>query len=109
MLTRGVGKTIPFECYETPEERALGSSEYRMEAVMSDSYDGALNEIWANTGAFASRCGEAGKDIGEFVGTAFVARDMMQIVDALDEDGLLRFWGMIRFLMPSIICRAWLY
>lgn len=27
------------------------------------------------------------------MGTAFVARDMMQIVDALKEDGLLRYWG----------------
>lgn len=73
-----------------------------MEALLSDSYDGALNEIWANTGAFANRCGEARKDIGELVGTAFVARDMLQIVDALDEDGLLRFWGMICFPATSI-------
>ena len=30
---------------------------------------------------------------GDLVGTAFVARDMMQFVDALDEDGLLRYFG----------------
>lgn len=30
---------------------------------------------------------------GEFVGTAFVARDFMAVVDALGEDGLLRYWG----------------
>jgi hypothetical protein len=24
---------------------------------------------------------------------AFVARDIMEIVDALDEDGMLRYWG----------------
>ncbi|KAI8713932.1 hypothetical protein NCS52_01239300 [Fusarium sp. LHS14.1] len=31
---------------------------------------------------------------GQFLGTSFIARDMMQIVDALDEDGMLRYWGM---------------
>ncbi|KAM7195852.1 TAP-like domain containing protein [Rhypophila sp. PSN 637] len=33
------------------------------------------------------------RSIGEYVGTTFVARDMTQIVDALGEDGLLRYWG----------------
>ena len=72
-----------------------------MEAMLSDSYDVALNELWANSGAFGRRCGEAIKDTGELVGTAFVARDMMQIVDALDEDGLLRFWGITCSLPPA--------
>ncbi|KAL8900415.1 MAG: hypothetical protein Q9207_005717, partial [Kuettlingeria erythrocarpa] len=32
--------------------------------------------------------------IGELLGTGYVARDMIQIVDALDdEDGLLNYWG----------------
>ena len=30
---------------------------------------------------------------GSLIGTGFVARDMMQIVEALNEDGLLRYWG----------------
>jgi hypothetical protein len=36
---------------------------------------------------------EQAKEVGELIGTGFTARDMMQIVDALDEDGMLRFWG----------------
>lgn len=31
---------------------------------------------------------------GELIGTAFVARDMVEIIDALGEDGLLRYWGL---------------
>jgi hypothetical protein len=27
------------------------------------------------------------------LGTAFQARDLMQLVDALQEDGMLRYWG----------------
>lgn len=30
---------------------------------------------------------------GELIGTAFTARDMMRVLDALGEDGLLRYWG----------------
>ncbi|KAM7200718.1 TAP-like domain containing protein [Naviculisporaceae sp. PSN 640] len=42
-----------------------------------------------------AKCAENHKNGGipEYVGTTFVARDMMQIVDALGEDGLLRYWG----------------
>lgn len=29
------------------------------------------------------------------MGTAFVVRDMMRIVDALGEDGMLRYWGVL--------------
>lgn len=92
---RGTGQTIPFDCFETPDERELAGWKYRLEYLLSDSSDVALGDTWASTGAFTSICAEAGKDIGELVGTAFVARDLMQVVDALDEDGLLRFWGEI--------------
>ena len=34
------------------------------------------------------------RDMGELMGTAFVARDINAICDALDEDGLIRYWGM---------------
>lgn len=89
---RGTGKTIPFDCFGSPEARALALAEYPL--VLGDATDVALGDLWANTNVLASICGESRADIGELVGTAFVARDMMQIVDALDEDGLLRFWGL---------------
>ena len=33
-------------------------------------------------------------DTGKFIGTAFVARDMLRITDALGGDGQLRYWGL---------------
>jgi arabinogalactan endo-1,4-beta-galactosidase len=55
----------------------------------------ALAETYANTQAYSNICQEKNKNNskGGLVGTAFVARDLMQVVDALGEDGLLRFWG----------------
>jgi len=44
-------------------------------------------------GSIANRCYDKKKDIGEFLGSSSVARDMIRIVDALGEDGLLRYWG----------------
>jgi hypothetical protein len=42
---------------------------------------------------FADTCYAANSNTGSLIGTAFTARDMMQIVDALGGDGLLRYWG----------------
>lgn len=108
MDVSGTGKTIPFDCFESPEERELAGYKYRLELLMSDSSDVAPGDLWANTGAYASVCGEALKDTGELVGTAFVARDMMQIVDALDEDGLLRFWGELCFVPLKVTAEVYL-
>jgi hypothetical protein len=33
------------------------------------------------------------QEIGSLLGTAFVVRDMVRIIDALGEDGLLRYYG----------------
>jgi hypothetical protein len=52
-----------------------------------------LGKNFANGKVLAGICGEKAKDIGTLVGTAYVARDMMQIVDALGGDRLLRYWG----------------
>lgn len=43
--------------------------------------------------AIAESCYETQQEHGRFLSTAFTARDMMKIVDALGEDGKLRFWG----------------
>lgn len=44
-------------------------------------------------GETAKRCYKAQKDTGAFIGTAFSARDIISAVDALGEDGKLRYWG----------------
>jgi pimeloyl-ACP methyl ester carboxylesterase len=43
--------------------------------------------------AFAEGCYESRQDTGRFIGTPFVARDMISIVDALDQGPKLNFWG----------------
>ena len=54
-----------------------------------------LGRIWAGFGQIASDCAqnEDAQKKGELIGTAFTARDLMQIVDAVEEDGLLRYFG----------------
>ena len=51
------------------------------------------SKAWHDGGIIADACYETFKNTGHLYGTAFVARDMLQIVDALNEDGMLRFWG----------------
>lgn len=42
---------------------------------------------------FAEACAEQMGRNGSIIGTTFTARDMARIADALDEDGLLNYWG----------------
>ena len=86
----GTGYTIPYSCYGTQAERSLASL---LIPKLTNSSDTALGTIWAGTGALAQACYETRQDIGEYVGTAFVARDMIRIAEALDDDGLLRYYG----------------
>jgi hypothetical protein len=49
---------------------------------------------WARAGVLANTCeSELGKR-GALISTAFTGRSLMQIVDAADDNGLLRFWSM---------------
>jgi len=58
-----------------------------------NSLDLALGRLWGVTKLVSDDCYETQNKTGDLIGTAFVVRDMMQIVDAPDEDGLLRYWG----------------
>lgn len=59
----------------------------------ADSWNILESKAWHDGGVLATACYETFKETGHLYGTAFVARDMLQIVDALGEDGKLRFWG----------------
>jgi len=59
----------------------------------TNSSDVSLGLTWSIGRALSKVCQEKNRDIGELMSTAFIARDMMQIVDALGEDGLLRYYG----------------
>lgn len=61
----------------------------------SDASDVALGRTWAMGKVIADQCFKVHGDVGRYVGTVSTARDVMQIVDALREDGQLRYWGEI--------------
>ncbi|KAK1566209.1 uncharacterized protein LY79DRAFT_584920 [Colletotrichum navitas] len=84
---RGTGNTLPFSCFEDEQEKLS----YFMKNPKSS--DKTLARLWATAKLFADKCYERNKEIGGLVGSAFVARDLMKIVDALGKDGLLRYWG----------------
>lgn len=92
---RGTGNTIPFRCNSsllsgtttTPQKRDIGP------LVSTNLTEVFLNGGWEAAGVLADECAEQSNDTGRLIGTAFVARDMMEIVDALGEDGLLRYYG----------------
>ena len=43
-----------------------------------------------------------GNETGEYVGTAFLARDMAHIAELTNADGLIRYWGELEFC-PSLL------
>lgn len=90
---------MKFSCYKTEADRALADLKQPREA--GNASDVTLGELWGNMGIRADACKENGADIGELLGTAFVARDLMRIVDALGEDGMLRYWGKKENLSPE--------
>ncbi|UPL02575.1 hypothetical protein LCI18_013509 [Fusarium solani-melongenae] len=89
---RGTGDTLTFSCFDTDLERIqFGSGPNKF---VAGAFPLARGQNWASSEIFAETCALKQNKTGQFLGTSFVARDMMQIVDALDEDGMLRYWGM---------------
>ncbi|KAL2848552.1 TAP-like protein-domain-containing protein [Aspergillus pseudoustus] len=90
--TRGTGETIPLQCTEDPIEQ-FGM--YKAQ-VLGNSSENAVGTLWARGAIDAATCyaNAMGKKDGSVMTTAFTARDMIQIVDALEEDGMLRYWGL---------------
>ncbi|KAL4913976.1 TAP-like protein-domain-containing protein [Aspergillus aurantiobrunneus] len=87
--TRGTENTIPFECTQHP----IDQYEMYRALVHSNSSEGAIGMLWARGTIDSEQCAANASRIGSVLTTPFVARDMMQVVDALEEDGLLRYWG----------------
>jgi hypothetical protein len=50
-----------------------------------------LEEKWELYRTAARECFETELENGRFMSTAFLARDMLQVIDALGED--LKYWG----------------
>ncbi|KAM0715912.1 hypothetical protein Q7P37_008426 [Cladosporium fusiforme] len=92
---RGTGQTIPFDCGPGPDTDSLEAHAKRDSSLLPT---GNLTRFyldygWDFAGLVADHCYESMSETGQFIGTTFVARDMMEIVNALGEDGMLRYWG----------------
>lgn len=95
---RGTGKTIPFNCGISPAELsvATGNSQRKrddLELARGNLTGYFLDRGWDLAGAQADACYNTMNKTGQYIGTAFTARDMISIVDSLKEDGLLRYYG----------------
>lgn len=92
---RGTGKTIPFTCNVTALTAGTQNMQRRDDSTLAHMNLTAyfLNGGWDFAGEVADQCYRDGNATGPYISTTFVARDMMRIVDALGEDGLLRYYG----------------
>jgi len=83
---RGIGWTFPnAHCFDSPSERITWNLRVLTEGNL-DSSDAALGRLWSMRQAFGSGCYwgmESGSDIKEFITTASVARDMVELIEAL--------------------------
>ncbi|KAL3481930.1 TAP-like protein-domain-containing protein [Aspergillus californicus] len=87
--TRGTVDTIPLRCHKDPvkQQRMFFGQ------TTGNSSEHKVGELWARGAADAEACAANAGKTGAVMTTAFVARDMISVVDALDEDGMLRYWG----------------
>jgi len=93
---RGTGNTIPFICPEAAGQTAAGHKSKRdtHELVSTNLTEYFLSGGWESAGTTAEACHARNNKTGSLIGTVSTARDMLGIVDALGEDGLLRFYGL---------------
>lgn len=94
---RGTGKTIPFDCGIDDPTLTPTITNIKRETPLlptGNLTEYYLNYGWDLAGQIADTCYENMNETGQYIGTAFTARDMMDIVDALGEDGFLRYYGL---------------
>jgi hypothetical protein len=84
-LNRGINFTLPFTCFNEDEQES--------NVPIGNASDVALGEEMAYGTSLAYLCQKTNGNISTLLGTAYVARDIIRIVDALGEDGLLKYWG----------------
>ncbi|KAJ4988082.1 hypothetical protein SVAN01_06494 [Stagonosporopsis vannaccii] len=83
---RGIGETEPAAMCISDPAAAWSWRLRENEAGILGSSDAALGRLWSMTHAFGSWCrsasdGVSGPDIKQYMTTAFVARDMLEIVE----------------------------
>ena len=94
MCLSGTAQTFTASCFSSQQDR--DSTYYNDTEIITESEDTAvIGQYWGTTKVLANACYDypGFREKGSMIGTAFTARDLMQIVDAVEEDGLLRYWG----------------
>lgn len=88
---RGTADTLTFSCFAN----AIGRAQLGSQFVFGNASDVARGQLWAAGKNYADACAEypEAQERAPLIGTSFTARDAMQIVDAVEDDGLLRYWG----------------
>ncbi|KAL4869308.1 hypothetical protein BDV12DRAFT_196547 [Aspergillus spectabilis] len=92
---RGTAKTFTASCFNSTQDRE--TTYYNDINIISDPEDtAAIGRLWGGSQVLSNACYNypGFREKGSLVSTAFSARDLMQIVDAVESDGLLRYWGL---------------
>ncbi|RDA86501.1 hypothetical protein CP532_2020 [Ophiocordyceps camponoti-leonardi (nom. inval.)] len=91
---RGTVNTLPFTCYDP----VFWQQNFWQDPIfpVRDDPRGPeteLGRLWARGSALADVCARKHNDTGRLISTAFVVRDLVRVAEALDDDGLVRYWG----------------
>lgn len=90
------GRTLEFVC-KPPQgnSSSLARRITNFTVPQANMYEMLVEKAWQDGKLYADACAETEglADIASLISTPFVARDILNIVDALKEDGMLRFWG----------------
>ncbi|KAI6772689.1 hypothetical protein HG530_003647 [Fusarium avenaceum] len=89
---RGVGVSTPrVECWGSRQKRILWALQ---DTPVADERPGLIYDAYARASAYSGTCEAAMEDMGimQFLGSASIARDMLEILDKTGHEKL-RYWG----------------
>ncbi|KAL2267170.1 hypothetical protein VTJ83DRAFT_4447 [Remersonia thermophila] len=92
---RGTGNTLPFNCYGDARDDPERYIKAMLLRETGNASDASAGRLWAAGRVSADDCKKHMGETGEFVGTSFVARDIVKVAEALGgkDAGRVRFWG----------------
>ncbi|KAJ5121716.1 hypothetical protein N7448_002848 [Penicillium atrosanguineum] len=90
LRTSGKVNTIADTYFEDPKAQA---ELIKVEKTLYDAENKTIAIMWKQATTNAEVCYEAHKKTQPYLGTASVARDLISVIDAFVEDGMLRYWG----------------
>ncbi|CAG9986664.1 unnamed protein product [Clonostachys byssicola] len=92
----GTGRTIPFKCQKSESTKSRRGINYPLPhdiLPQQDLWGEIKGGMWDDYGNFASDCETSMRKHGPHMGTVTAARDILSIVDDLQEGGQLKYWG----------------